>query len=804
MSIRYKLFLIIGLLFCAIFLGSFLVENRMASDGVKEVRKDLLTFYKDLEEEKRSYIDSILVAILSQRMGEVNTALEVVSKFSRIKEFFAPTHTNITRGTWKSAASLIQDRETIDFIQNTYEGKVSSLIVPQHGGMKDMFQVPLDEDLCWVYTSDPKTQQEPPYLGILLQILSTADTSAAQADSVPGIIPKVYVLYDQKTLENLPVEELEKGGSPHAEALALSVPFLQGYVLDIESYLQALAKAKAFLIKEKEDNLSFEEEENPLIGSASTEEEVCHNDLTCYFNRRVEYVNQLFMIWELCSLFEANLFGDSLSSSSVPKAISFFPDETGKGQGLYVKDILFATPKFDAKSYFASQPKDQNTKELSGGIALFSDAQKGTLFMGNTAELDALEGQEQKLGYLTLAFDLENVLQELSLNFKQTAWIVSGNRVISSLLPTGERYTPPQIQEDSLQKILEAPMGVFTWQGKAYYFVHLHPYSAIDLHFFLFNEAEVEFSLMKNLNKKIQKIIAQTNEDRRYVIVLGLVVLLLALLRLSKKITKPIIAMAEAANAIRKGTLYEVDLPKIKLGSQNEVQQLNESFRDMIEGLKEKEKVKGILDKVVSHDIAKEILKGEIHLGGEEREVTIFFADIRNFTSLTQKMTPSEVIALINTCMTRLSFIIEAHHGVIDKYIGDEVMVLFGAPLYKRESALDAVSCALEVMEELKRWNEERGKSGLDPVTMGIGIHTGKVCAGNMGAENRLNYTVIGSNVNLASRLCATAKPGEILISQDTLLAPLVSERIDGEDLGMIPLKGFDESKHVFRVKRKK
>jgi adenylate cyclase len=376
--------------------------------------------------------------------------------------------------------------------------------------------------------------------------------------------------------------------------------------------------------------------------------------------------------------------------------------------------------------------------------------------------------------------------------------------VISSLLPTGERYTPPQIQKESLQKILEAPLGIFNWQGKSYYFVHLQPYPSIDLHFFLFNQAEVEFSLMKKLNEKIQHIIAQINQDRRYVIVLGLVLLLLALLRLSKKITKPIISMAEAAKAVKKGTLYEISLPEVKLGSQNEVQHLNEAFRDMIEGLKEKEKVKGILDKVVSHDIAREILKGEIHLGGEEREVTIFFADIRNFTSLTQKMSPGEVIELINTCMTKLSHIIDEHHGVIDKYIGDEVMVLFGAPLYSEDSALKAINCALEIMQGLKRWNVERERSNLPAVTMGIGIHTGKVCAGNMGAENRLNYTVIGSNVNLASRLCATAKQGEILISENTLSAPFVKERIEAEDLGMIPLKGFDESKHVYRVKGKK
>ena len=438
---------------------------------------------------------------------------------------------------------------------------------------------------------------------------------------------------------------------------------------------------------------------------------------------------------------------------------------------------------------------------MSEGVALIADSDKSTLFMGNTAELVSMDGDAKKVGYLTLAFDLENVLQELSLNFKQSAWIVYQNKIVASLLPTGEKEALPKITADSMRKLLEAPMGIFTWQGKSFYFVHMQPYPALDLHFFLFNEADIEFSLMKKLNKKVQLIITKINQDRRYVILAGLLFLLLALLNLSKKITKPIIAMASAARSVNKGALMDVHLPKLKLGAKNEVQQLNDAFRDMVEGLKEREKVKGILDKVVSHDIAKEILKGDIHLGGEEREATIFFGDIRNFTSLTQKMAPQEVIALVNTCMTKLSYVIEAHHGVIDKYIGDEVMVLFGAPLNAQDSAYQAIVCALEVMKELALWNAERKNQNLAPVMMGIGIHTGKVCAGNMGAENRLNYTVIGSNVNLASRLCAVAKEDEILISEDTLVSPFVSEKVIVEDMGLLTLKGFDDSKRVYIVK---
>jgi len=798
MSIRYLLFLIVGVLFTAIFIGSFLVENRIGNAGVKEVRKDLYTFYKDIEEEKRRYIDSILVANLSQRLGEVNAALEVVSKFSRIQEYFAPTTQNISKGTWRSSAGLLQDRERIDFIQNTYDGKVTSLITPQHGGMLDMFQEPIDDDLCWVYTSDTEEQKDP-FLGVLLQMTTHLSEIQSQTESVPGIVLKVFVLYSKETIEQMQIEDLTKNLSSNDAGFALTIPFLEGYYLDVKSFVHSLAKAKAFLIEEEKDNLSFEEEENPLLGSENSSE-VCRENVACYFDKRVEYVNQLFIIWELCCLIESKLVGDSVFSSISPKAISFFPDETGKGQGVFVKDVLSDTPLFDASKYFAAASKDQKSPSMSQSVALMRDPEKSTLFMGNTAELISIDGDTKKTGYITMGFDLENVLQELSLNFKQTAWIVFEDQIVASLLPSGEKAALPNVAQNSMHKLLEAPMGVFNWQGKSFYFVHLQPYPSLDLHFFLFNEAEVEFSLMKKLNKKIESLITKINEDRRYVILLGLGFLLLLLLNVTKKLTKPIVAMALAARSVKKGSLSDIHLPKQHLGRSNEVQQLSDAFTDMVEGLKEKEKVKGILDKVVSHDIAKEILKGDIHLGGEEREVTIFFADIRSFTSLTQKMDPHEVIDLINTCMTKLSHVIDMHHGVIDKYIGDEVMVLFGAPLKKEDSAYEAVICAIEIMKELKKWNEERTRQNLASVTMGIGIHTGKVCAGNMGAENRLNYTVIGSNVNLASRLCSTARPEEILISQDTLAAPFVAERIVVEDMGLLELKGFDDSKRVYKV----
>jgi len=128
-------------------------------------------------------------------------------------------------------------------------------------------------------------------------------------------------------------------------------------------------------------------------------------------------------------------------------------------------------------------------------------------------------------------------------------------------------------------------------------------------------------------------------------------------------------------------------------------------------------------------------------------------------------------------------------------------MALFGAPIDCRDAAIKAIRCALEMIEALQEWNRQRSVRGQSPIEIGIGIHTGAMLAGNMGAENRLNYTVIGSNVNLAARLCSAAKRMEILISKDTLNEPFVKDTVIYEEMPMNTFKGFDQPIQVYCVK---
>ncbi|MGE0670134.1 MAG: adenylate/guanylate cyclase domain-containing protein, partial [Parachlamydiales bacterium] len=343
--------------------------------------------------------------------------------------------------------------------------------------------------------------------------------------------------------------------------------------------------------------------------------------------------------------------------------------------------------------------------------------------------------------------------------------------------------------------------GTLQWGDDSYYYITMTPFSYLDIHFVLLNPASKEFALLDSLDKSASQVV-EGILIRIHLIGLSVLILAVIILHyLSRRITQPISQLATATCEIGEGHLEEVEIPIPSEKDTDEVASLCRSFEHMVKGLQEKEKVKAVLNKVVSQEIAQEILKGHIRLGGEEKKVSILFADIRNFTKMTQNMSPKEIIDLLNVCMTKISFLVDQHGGVIDKYVGDEAMALFGAPVESPNSAYKAILSAIGMIEALKKWNDQRKKQDLPSVEMGIGIHTGTVLAGNMGAENRLNYTVLGSNVNLASRLCSAADGMEILISESTLKEPMVMDKIFYEEIPPMTFKGFDLPVVVYRVK---
>lgn len=339
--------------------------------------------------------------------------------------------------------------------------------------------------------------------------------------------------------------------------------------------------------------------------------------------------------------------------------------------------------------------------------------------------------------------------------------------------------------------------GTVDIQGKHYSYFELSSPIAIPVKAFVLipDTSEPLYRMQQAINASIAGVYDKLTYQLLVTVLFVLAVALLLLSFLSKRMTKPITQLAVATKKVTSGQYADVKLPKVKK-SEDEISLLTHNFSEMIQGLQDREKIRNLLDKVVSKEIASEILKGNVNLGGEMKEVTILFVDIRGFTAMTAEVDPQIVITRLNQYMTAMTKIIETEGGVIDKYIGDAIMALYGAPVVMPDGAKKAIVTALEMVQKVKEWNKTREK----PFYIGIGIHTGPVVAGNMGAETRLNYTVVGANVNLASRLCSSAAPMEIRVSEATLKASGLEKELLVKPLEPIVYKGFSKPVVTYAV----
>lgn len=294
--------------------------------------------------------------------------------------------------------------------------------------------------------------------------------------------------------------------------------------------------------------------------------------------------------------------------------------------------------------------------------------------------------------------------------------------------------------------------------------------------------------------------LAETKAELRDIysegILVGGLALFLALVSavfLSRQLSNPIRALSAATNAIRRG---ELDT-RVPVRGRDELADLAKSFNAMAGELRQKERFRELLEKVSDEAVAQAMISGtlEVQLGGELKEVSVLFCDIRGFSTLSEHMPPGTLIKLLNDHMTLMTQIIRECHGVVDKFMGDEIMAVFGALKSQGNDAVNAARAALRMVHEREKLN-----AGLEvPFEVGVGIATGQVVAGCLGSKDRLNYTVLGSRVNLASRLCDLAGPRQIVVDEAT--RDLLDEGpFQTTALPPVPLKGFTEPVQAYRL----
>ncbi|MBR5966481.1 MAG: HAMP domain-containing protein [Treponema sp.] len=297
-------------------------------------------------------------------------------------------------------------------------------------------------------------------------------------------------------------------------------------------------------------------------------------------------------------------------------------------------------------------------------------------------------------------------------------------------------------------------------------------------------------------------VYAVINKTTYRIILFSLAVLFAAIVIIrifSNNLTNPIEDLVDASAKIERGD-FALD---IEPRSQDEIGLLTSSFIHMSKGLAEREKLMVSFSKFTNKTIAQKAANGELALGGENRNATIFFSDIRSFTAMSETMQPNEVVEFLNVYMTRMVNCVNETHGVVDKYIGDAIMAVWGAPDSAGSpaaDALNAVTAALMMRVSLFRFNKNRKEKGLPPVRIGCGINSGPVVAGQIGSDQRMEYTVIGDAVNLASRTEALNKPfaTDILITENTY--NLIKDKVIVEEMPGVHVKGKSDEIKMFAV----
>jgi adenylate cyclase len=201
-----------------------------------------------------------------------------------------------------------------------------------------------------------------------------------------------------------------------------------------------------------------------------------------------------------------------------------------------------------------------------------------------------------------------------------------------------------------------------------------------------------------------------------------------------------------------------------------------------------------------SPGMVQQMVEGKLKLDGvgEMREVTSLFADIRGFTAMTENADAHDIVAVLNDYFEVMVEVLFQNSGTLDKYVGDEIMALFGVPVTQADAPLNAVECAIDMMKALGEFNETRRAENQPPIQIGIGINTGQCVYGAIGSSKTLQYTVIGDPVNTASRLCSAAGPGEIIISEATYQH--VQDRVEVHARPRIRVKGKVDELSIYRV----
>jgi class 3 adenylate cyclase len=799
MKLKTRIVSLVG----SLLIGSFFIFSVIgiffSREAVFKTNTILLEDFNNYEKSRQKEVSSYLNDKVNVLLAKMTGILERTKVVQYWNYFFAPRQFNLDTNLWLTSALFLTANKSLDLIQTTINNKLTSSIIldrppPYQVYLMDFFE---EIKLCVVDPQIPNQRLQGPFIGIpyafdaevFPEVLTEMDTTRQLNTGLVNYLmfhPKQVIqfnpqIFDVKTQQfmNIDTDNPESVDYPmnllEIREMKRALPKLRDYLVKAKAYLLSNPGFYQYITDKQE---TWIQDQFHNLYNVSDETIVEYNEFEI---TKVRY-QQISMIWQYNSLIATGM-SDYNINELAPKGLATIDFLRKTGYGILTKDILI-NPVVEVVSPSIYRSKDR-------------------IFLGDTASIDAKTPSGIRQTFLTIGMDVRDLFKGLSLVTNRALLLVVNQQILYATDQQGNlsSFDPADFP---LSTLLSAPTGsFFNKKGDQMVFLTTKLFPDQNVYIVLYRLKSEEFGI---IDRVVQELKGFSLRLSLQTVAIGLITLVIAfflLSRLSQYITTPIMLLAKNTKELQEGHLDKIVLPKVEEGAEDEIEDLYESFSEMVDGLKEKEKVKGILNKVVSPKVATKILQGNVALGGEEKVVTVLFADIRQFTEMTEHMQPSEVIQILNSYLSKLSDVIDKHNGVIDKYVGDEVMALFGAPIADPLSAESAVACAVDMMKEVDAWNQSREPLKLPRVEIGIGIHTGNVVAGNVGAENRLNYTVLGANVNLASRLCHAAKPRQILISENTLQSNTIKERVDFRELEPLDLKGFSTPVRVYEIQGK-
>lgn len=267
----------------------------------------------------------------------------------------------------------------------------------------------------------------------------------------------------------------------------------------------------------------------------------------------------------------------------------------------------------------------------------------------------------------------------------------------------------------------------------------------------------------------------------------------------SLKMTQPLEKLSEISLEIAKGNFEHKPTELMKQFFKDEVYTLSVAVDRMVKGLQERNRFKTLFDKFHGSAVTENLMKNEVALRGEKKNVFVFFSDLRGFTGMSESKDPQEVVEMLNEYFSYMVPVINQYGGVVDKFIGDAIMAVWGVPNSSVDDGKHALMACLKMRLALEQLNQVRIERGESPLMIGMGLHFGEAISGTIGSEQRMEYTVIGNTINTASRIEASTKA----FGTDLLVSAEVIEQLDGflyREAGSVEVKGRSEPLKLYKV----